>query len=394
MRVVDHSTSTARLEMIKMALGIGAGTGAALTLVLARRRQWATEHDAAERRLTELYVKAVEQLGSEQAAVRHGALYALERVAQDNPNHRQTVVDVICAYLRAPYTLRPNKTDALRLGVRRPLVKSAYRRTTSSALAHNTDTPKHHTAEESRRLQEREVRLTAQRILTRHLRPRDDNRKRLHTYWPGMDLDLNSATLIDFDLDICRIHTAIFTNAQFDGSAPFEGAQFTGNVSFVGAQLAGEAWFDGAQFTGDVSFDGARFADGAWFKGARFAGEAWFKGARFADRACFRDAQFTSNSSFNGVQFTGDASFTGAQFAGGALFKDAQFTGDVSFEGAQFTGGASARFIDGASFEGARFAGGAWFKGVQFTCHPWFKDAQFANGFPAPLKQPLPTLDA
>lgn len=62
-----------------------------------------TAHDATERRITELYVKAVEQLGSDKAAVRHSGLYALERVAQDNPEHRQTVDNVLCAYLRVPY---------------------------------------------------------------------------------------------------------------------------------------------------------------------------------------------------------------------------------------------------------------------------------------------------
>ncbi|WP_309117463.1 hypothetical protein [Saccharothrix sp.] len=86
--VLDHSTSAARLDLIRTALAVGAGTGAIMTLVLAWRRQWATEHDAAERRLTDQYVKAVEQLGSDKAAVRLGALYTLERVAQNNPDQR------------------------------------------------------------------------------------------------------------------------------------------------------------------------------------------------------------------------------------------------------------------------------------------------------------------
>lgn len=36
--------------------------------------------------------------------MRLGGLHALERLAQDNPAQRQTIVDVICAYLRMPYT--------------------------------------------------------------------------------------------------------------------------------------------------------------------------------------------------------------------------------------------------------------------------------------------------
>jgi hypothetical protein len=237
-KLVDVSTPGGRLEMIKVALAVGAGTGAALTLVLARRRQWATEHDAAERRLTELYVKAVEQLGSEQAAVRHGGLYALERVAQDNPDHRQTVVDVICAYLRAPYTPPPDKKGAPRLGVRRPLLKSPQRRAATSALTrHNAITPAHHTSKENHSLQEREVRLTAQRVLTRHLRPRDADGARLDTYWPAIDLDLTRATLTDFDLNACKIRVAWFNRAQFTGVASFNGAQFTSDALFDDAQF-------------------------------------------------------------------------------------------------------------------------------------------------------------
>ena len=52
----------------------------------------------------ELYTKAVEQLGSDQAPVRFSGLYALERLAQDNPAHRQAIVNVICAYLRMPFS--------------------------------------------------------------------------------------------------------------------------------------------------------------------------------------------------------------------------------------------------------------------------------------------------
>ncbi|MEU6741925.1 hypothetical protein [Streptosporangium sandarakinum] len=54
--------------------------------------------------MTELYTKAVEQLGRDKAALRLGGLYALERLAQDSPGHRQIIVNVICAYLRMPYT--------------------------------------------------------------------------------------------------------------------------------------------------------------------------------------------------------------------------------------------------------------------------------------------------
>ena len=37
--------------------------------------------------VTESYAKAVEQLGHDKAPVRLGALYSLERLAQNNPEH-------------------------------------------------------------------------------------------------------------------------------------------------------------------------------------------------------------------------------------------------------------------------------------------------------------------
>ncbi|WP_336215879.1 hypothetical protein [Nonomuraea sp. LPB2021202275-12-8] len=51
-----------------------------MTLMLAvrlqRHKELATTHDAAERRVTELYTKAAEQLGNAPAPVRLAGLYA------------------------------------------------------------------------------------------------------------------------------------------------------------------------------------------------------------------------------------------------------------------------------------------------------------------------------
>jgi hypothetical protein len=112
--------ANSRLDAVRTGLAAGAGAGAAVGLMLAFRRQHhqeiatvLTDLDATERRITELYTKAVEQLGSDNAPVRLGGLYALERLAQDNPAHRQTIVNVICAYLRMPFSLPvPEITEA------------------------------------------------------------------------------------------------------------------------------------------------------------------------------------------------------------------------------------------------------------------------------------------
>jgi hypothetical protein len=75
--------ANARLDAVRTGLAAGAGAGAAVGLMLAFRRQHhqevatvLTDRDATERRITELYTKAVEQLGSDKAPVRLGGLYA------------------------------------------------------------------------------------------------------------------------------------------------------------------------------------------------------------------------------------------------------------------------------------------------------------------------------
>ncbi|MBB5856491.1 hypothetical protein ACFQ05_26765 [Amycolatopsis umgeniensis] len=94
----------ARVDAIKTGLGIGAGTTGVFALLLAVRRQWHSETDAIEKNVTELYTKAADQLGSAEAPVRLAGLYALERLAHNNPGQRQSIVNVICAYLRMPFT--------------------------------------------------------------------------------------------------------------------------------------------------------------------------------------------------------------------------------------------------------------------------------------------------
>jgi uncharacterized protein YjbI with pentapeptide repeats len=51
--------------------------------------------------LTDRYTEAVAQLGSDAMAVRLGGLYALERIARDSERDRETIVDVLTAWLRA-----------------------------------------------------------------------------------------------------------------------------------------------------------------------------------------------------------------------------------------------------------------------------------------------------
>ena len=298
-----------QIDAIKYGLGIFAAGGAAAALLLGVRRQQHTEHaqahtelDAAERRVTDLYTKAVEQLGHAQAAVRLGGLYALERVAQNNVRQRQTIIDVLCAYLRMPYTPPPDSADQVNGAA---LVTDLPLRQAVTASAGDRDPH-----------QELQVRLTAQRIISTHLtmpagvmpvqfhRLRPDPQQ---PYWPDIHLDLTGATLIDWTMSGCRVRDARFDMATFSGDAKFGAATFAGDAMFDGATFAGNATFGKAAFTGNATF-------------ARVA---------FTGTVNFDEVEFHL-ALFDGTTFNGDVSFNGVQF-GVTLFGEVTFIGDVSF---------------------------------------------------------------
>jgi hypothetical protein len=272
-----------QLDAIRTAGTLVIGTGGAVALLLTARQQRYTElslvhtdRDATERRITELYSKAADQLGSEKAPVQLAGLYALERLAHSTVEHRQTIVDVICAYLRMPYTLPDEQPPA------------------EEAPAET------HTRYENRR-QEQQVRLTAQNILYRNLRVTAQRRRRWWhrtppavPAWPGIRLDLTGAFLHEFSLAMCQVNYVNFRRAQFTDRADFEGTQFTGAAHFADAQFTGGADFGDIQFTTVTNFGGTQFVDWVSFKGAQFMEWAYFGESRFTGAAGFADAEFTA----------------------------------------------------------------------------------------------------
>ncbi|WP_306749601.1 pentapeptide repeat-containing protein [Saccharothrix yanglingensis] len=414
---VDPARVTARLEVLRIGLSLGLGGGGLFALYLAWRRQRsteiallqkerdqadvarahalqervaaenrahqervavATEADAAARRITELFTKAVEHLGAGEAPVRLGGLYALERLAQDNPEQRQSIVNVVCAYLRMPVDLPQEPADD----------PDAHRR----------------------RLREREVRLTAQRVLTGHLRPGDDPGHHTAGFWPDLELDLTGAVLLDADFSGCHVRAlrlpgvtflgdVRFTGATFTEDVAFDQTAFTGDVRFDHATFAGRASFRDMAFTGNADFTGAKFARGARFEGASFAAEAGFRGVRFTRTAWFTKTAFARGAEFGSVRFAADAEFRGAVFAGNTRFVDTAFLGSAHFHGAAFRRDVSFReavFTRSANFHGVGFGGNAGlrdaafrkdaeFRGAVFTQAPRITADQFSGGVPPEL---------
>ncbi|TWG15644.1 pentapeptide repeat-containing protein [Micromonospora taraxaci] len=362
-------TAATLFDLLKLVFAVVAGIGGVAALVVAYRRQRVAEHtnalaefahqlahaadlraevtkalaEAADGRakietdrngvrlFNERFAKASEQLGSEKAAVRLAGVYAMAGLADDWRGGRQTCIDVLCAYLRMPYTPPSDTSDEIPVpgDGEAPIVDAETVRAAR---------------------EEREVRHTVMRLIGRHLRLAEDDA----TSWCSYDFD--------------------FTGAVFDGGN-FSGTTFSGGeVSFVGATFSGgRVFFDDATFSGGaVYFDDATFSGGwTFFDGATFSG-----GPVFFIRVAFSGGRV----SFSGATFSEGASFVDATFSGGQVFLDAvKIDRWASFNGATFSGGrvssAGATFSEGASFTEATFSGGeVSFSSATFEVPPTFDD--------------------
>jgi hypothetical protein len=209
--LVNPTTSSDELEVLRITLTVGAGAGGIVALILAVRRQWSTEQtnkaneqDSVERRITELYTKAVDQLGSEQAAVRLGGLYALERLAITTPTQQATISNVICAYLRMPYTNPP----------------------LSKSEPSEVDRKEH-----NRLVQEQEIRQTALDILIRR-----DSQER-GAFWRTQRIHLQRANLTEAGMHKANLTGAYLNDANLT-EADLTGANLN-RANLTAANLTG-----------------------------------------------------------------------------------------------------------------------------------------------------------
>jgi Pentapeptide repeats (8 copies) len=77
-------------------LTLGAGLLATGALVFTARAFWLSR----EGQVTDRYIKAIEQLGSDKLDVRIGGIYALERIARDSAGDHPVVMGVLTAFIR------------------------------------------------------------------------------------------------------------------------------------------------------------------------------------------------------------------------------------------------------------------------------------------------------
>ena len=226
------------------ALKTGGLAGGAILAVYAlwindrRRRTEEARHEVErgraqqdrERTENEQFAKAVELLGHGADQVRVGALHALAGLARSRPAYTQTVLDVLCAYLRRPFThpgydTRPDNPD-------------------EAEPAPDSTWPAERIAEADR---EQQVRLTAQRLIAALLPgPADEQAV-------PYDLDLTAANLEYLDLTGRRLGRLIARRARLHGVNRLGDVRIQGPALFSGATFHGRTELSGARFDGGLS---------------------------------------------------------------------------------------------------------------------------------------------
>ena len=219
------------------------------------------EHDRS-RVADERFARSVEMLGHEAEQVRVGAMHALAGLARSRVEYTQTVLDVLCAYLRRPFD-----------------------------VTQDGDTVK-------RDERELEVRLTAQRLVA-DLLPRADVADA-----PRYNLDLTRAYLEYFDLSHRQVGDLTLRAARLERSNSFHHAVVHGGAWFTDATsggrlhlhhvvVHGKAWFSRFTSRETTDYTGTRFLGPNKFAGVGFSGPVTFDGCEFAEPIDFTHARFT-----------------------------------------------------------------------------------------------------
>jgi hypothetical protein len=261
-----------KIEFIKTAAQILGGAFFLVTIYVA----WQNLVVSQEKHKTDLFTKAIEQLGSEKLEVRLGGIYALERIARDSDKDHGPIMEVLTAYVRlhAPW----------------PPEKPAEAKEQPAAFGKPAPGEK---KPEPKPAPEVKPRADIQAILTVLGR-------RARTYGKGesLPLDLRQTDLRGADLWIAHLEKVNLQETHLDG-AKLEEARMEG-ANLEGAHLEG-AYLREAHL------------EGANLKGARLEGAnllyAHLEGAEFIVSHLEKATLFGAH--MEGVRFTG-ASLEGA----------------------------------------------------------------------------------
>lgn len=366
---------------------------------------WGSAHD---RRRTH-YLKALELLGNALAITRLGGVRVLAQLADEwladasipapvGREQAQTIVDMLCAYVRLPFPLARNCPQ---------VPASTPERSSDTGMA------RQHRIDEAEYLAEVQVRsriLAEIRGRVRQPQPLEDaaaGGEATPGPWSGFDFDFSGTEFFD---------TVDFSGCCWDGRLTFAGSTFYGAASFSNSVYRGQAGVSFEECTYragtcpeatapvGADFSGSYYGGFVSFAGSTYEADACFSGSVYCAGADAQDCTYMADSMFSGCTHYGPVTRTGiyngrVKAAGSTFYSSVSFGGEVAgcadFSGCAYYGPAYFRgtfraeadfggsiYCEGGHWDSCEFQGQALLGRSLFLGPASFAEAQFAAGSP------------
>ena len=287
----------------------------------------------------ERYLKAVELLDSAHSYTRLGGVHALVGLAdeyladqalqaEEKHTEGQRIVDVLCAYIRAPFELALRYDE---LSQDKPNPHSAYRENHQEFSVHRAEL-----------LAEAKVRQRALQEIHRRLRhfPQGGRRNYVEGSWSGFEYDFsNSVFFYPVDMkDSWYQNSVDFSGCTYYASAEFSGSTYERSAYFCDSTYYDWVFFNNSTYCGDAQWSGSTYHDSARFSWSVYYGEVSFHDSVYGGSVFFDQSLYYDEVLFYSSTYRSEAGFDGSLYRGSVFVSDSVFEGAVSLYGSVFCG--------------------------------------------------------
>ena len=287
----------------------------------------------------ERYLKAVEFLDSAHSYTRLGAVHTLVALtdeyltdqalqAEEKHTEGQRIVDVLCAYIRAPFELAFRYDE---LSQDKPIPHGSYRKNYQEFSVHRAEL-----------LAEAKVRQQALQEIHRRLRhfPQGDRRSYVEGPWSGFEYDFsNSVFFYPVDMkDSWYQNSVDFSGCTYYDSADFSGSTYERSAYFCDSTYYDWVFFNNSTYFGEAQWSGSTYHDSARFSWSVYYGEVSFHDSIYGDSVFFDQSIYYDEALFYSSTYRGEAGFDGSLYRGSVFVSDSVFEGAVSLYGSVFCG--------------------------------------------------------
>ena len=287
----------------------------------------------------ERYLKAVELLDSARSYTRLGGVHALvaladeyltdeSLLAEEKRTEGQRIVDVLCAYIRAPFDLAFRYDE---LSQHKPSPHGSYRENHQEFSVHRAEL-----------LAEAKVRQRALQEIHHRLRhfPQSDRRNYVEGSWSGFEYDFsNSVFFYPVDMKDSWYQISVdFSGCTYYASAEFSGSTYERSAYFCDSTYYDWVFFNNSTYFGEAQWSGSTYHDSARFSWSVYYGEVSFHDSVYGGSVFFDQSLYYDAASFYSSIYRGETGFDGSLYRGSVFVSDSVFEGEVSLYGSVFYG--------------------------------------------------------